>query len=170
MNLFKKELKKKRLEKKIKFQQTQDQIKLSRYNEMNNSKSKADSIRDMSLMLNCINRSESDLPMLSTSNRSKIHNNVVNKSKKIITDDLDVTSNIFLESYRWKQLRYDAIKKYGNSCQCCGASVKTGAVLNVDHIKPRKLFPQLALDIDNLQILCSECNQGKGNRDQTDWR
>ena len=33
-----------------------------------------------------------------------------------------------------------------------------------------KLFPQLALDVDNLQILCHECNHGKGNWDMTDWR
>jgi hypothetical protein len=76
----------------------------------------------------------------------------------------------FLSTYEWRKLRMEAIKKYGNSCQCCGASPKTGAVLNVDHIKPRKFFPHLALDIDNLQILCAECNHGKGNWDQTDWR
>jgi 5-methylcytosine-specific restriction endonuclease McrA len=79
-------------------------------------------------------------------------------------------SKEFLFSYEWRKLRMEAIKKYGNSCQCCGASPKTGAVLNVDHIKPRKFFPHLALDIDNLQILCADCNHGKGNWDQTDWR
>ena len=42
--------------------------------------------------------------------------------------------------------------------------------IHVDHIKPRKLFPHLALDVNNLQILCHECNHGKGNWDQTDWR
>jgi 5-methylcytosine-specific restriction endonuclease McrA len=76
----------------------------------------------------------------------------------------------FLQSYRWKKLRMEAIKKYGARCQCCGASSQTGAVINVDHIKPRKLYPALALDINNLQILCHECNHGKGNWDMTDWR
>lgn len=42
--------------------------------------------------------------------------------------------------------------------------------MNVDHVKPRKLFPHLALDVDNLQILCDACNHGKSNWDQTDWR
>jgi 5-methylcytosine-specific restriction endonuclease McrA len=42
--------------------------------------------------------------------------------------------------------------------------------INVDHIKPRKLFPHLALSLDNLQTLCSPCNHGKGNWDMTDWR
>lgn len=42
--------------------------------------------------------------------------------------------------------------------------------MNVDHIKPRRLFPWLALELKNLQVLCHDCNHGKGNWDQTDWR
>jgi 5-methylcytosine-specific restriction endonuclease McrA len=64
----------------------------------------------------------------------------------------------------------EALKKYGPKCMCCGATPATGAVMHVDHIKPRKLFPELALALDNLQILCHECNHGKGNWDQSDWR
>ena len=63
-----------------------------------------------------------------------------------------------------------ALKKHGAVCACCGASPATGAVMNVDHIKPRRLFPELALDVDNLQVLCEPCNHGKGNWDMTDWR
>jgi len=81
-----------------------------------------------------------------------------------------VTSAKFLESFQWRRLRMEALIKYGRRCVCCGATPMNGAVMNVDHIKPRKLFPELALDINNLQILCSECNHGKGNWDQTDWR
>lgn len=58
----------------------------------------------------------------------------------------------------------------GRRCVCCGASPETGAVMHVDHIKPRRKFPQLALDPDNLQVLCEECNHGKGSWDETDWR
>ena len=76
----------------------------------------------------------------------------------------------FLESFAWRKVRMLALKKYGARCLCCGATPATGAVMNVDHIKPRKLFPELALDLNNLQILCHECNHGKGNWDQTDWR
>lgn len=76
----------------------------------------------------------------------------------------------FLTSYAWRTLRMQALKLYGPVCMCCGDSPQNGAVINVDHIKPRKHFPQLALDIGNLQILCGACNQGKANWDQTDWR
>lgn len=82
----------------------------------------------------------------------------------------DVVSDEFLSSYAWRRLRMEALIKYGRRCLCCGATPETGAVMNVDHIKPRRLFPALALEIENLQVLCHECNHGKGNWDQTDWR
>jgi len=82
----------------------------------------------------------------------------------------NVASDSFLSSYEWRKVRMVALKMYGPKCQCCGATPADGAVMNVDHIKPRKLYPSLALDVKNLQVLCHSCNHGKGNWDQTDWR
>lgn len=83
---------------------------------------------------------------------------------------IDPRSDAFLSSFEWRATRMMALKKHGAICQCCGASPKSGAVIHVDHVKPRKEFPELALDVENLQILCHECNHGKGNWDKTDWR
>jgi len=80
------------------------------------------------------------------------------------------SSSSFLQTYEWRRVRMLALKQHGARCQCCGISPAEGAVINVDHIKPRKLFPELALDVNNLQILCHDCNHGKGNWDMTDWR
>jgi 5-methylcytosine-specific restriction endonuclease McrA len=52
----------------------------------------------------------------------------------------------------------------------CGRRAGNGVVIHVDHIKPRSLYPELALEFSNLQVLCMDCNQGKSNRDFTDWR
>lgn len=79
-------------------------------------------------------------------------------------------SDKFLASYDWKRLRMEALKLHGAKCQCCGASPSTGAVLNVDHVLPRKTHPHLSLELSNLQVLCGDCNHGKGNWDTTDWR
>lgn len=73
----------------------------------------------------------------------------------------------FYRSGTWLELRMKAILKYGRTCHCCGA---TGKVIHVDHIKPRSKYPKLALELDNLQILCVDCNLGKGAWDETDWR
>ena len=79
-------------------------------------------------------------------------------------------SDAFLNSYAWRVARMKVIKRDGKICACCGNSTINGSTLNVDHIKPRKHYPELALDLNNLQILCGECNHGKGNWDETDWR
>lgn len=76
----------------------------------------------------------------------------------------------FYKSDEWLHLRYHAIRECAGRCQCCGARPSRGNPLHVDHIKPRSKFPWLALDPDNLQVLCADCNLGKSNLDCTDWR
>lgn len=73
----------------------------------------------------------------------------------------------FYASDEWRRVRYDALKKHGGKCQCCGSRKMP---MHVDHIKPRSKYPWLELDVDNLQVLCEDCNMGKSNRDATDWR
>lgn len=85
-------------------------------------------------------------------------------------DPAFVMSDAFLESYEWRRVRMQVLKRDGARCECCGATPATGAVMNVDHIRPRRLFPELALDPENLQVLCNPCNHGKGYWDMTDWR
>jgi len=71
----------------------------------------------------------------------------------------------------WRALRFEALKASSGCCVLCGRSQRGhGVVLHVDHIKPKSLFPELALSLSNLQILCEDCNLGKSNRDDTDWR
>ena len=82
----------------------------------------------------------------------------------------DPSSDSFLKTYEWRSLRMLALKNHGARCQCCGATAANGVMIHVDHVKPRKTHPHLALALDNLQILCEVCNHGKGNWDTTDWR
>jgi len=78
-------------------------------------------------------------------------------------------SDEFLQSWAWTNLRYRVLKAYGRQCQCCGAK-PPAVVLHVDHIKPRSLYPELALEFDNLQVLCHDCNKGKSNKFEDDFR
>lgn len=80
------------------------------------------------------------------------------------------SSNSFYQTKEWRKLRYQAFKEYGNNCAVCGRSPKDGLVMHVDHIKPRSLYPHLALEITNLQIMCEECNVSKSNKDNIKWR
>lgn len=80
-------------------------------------------------------------------------------------------STEFLKSLEWKRARYAALLDSKGACLCCGQTVKShNAILCVDHIKPRKTHPELALSIGNLQVLCEKCNAGKGNITEDDWR
>lgn len=76
----------------------------------------------------------------------------------------------FYSSWEWKKLRYKVLVEHGAVCMCCGASKDDGARIVVDHIKPISKFPHLALDENNTQILCNDCNMGKSNTDYTDFR
>jgi hypothetical protein len=79
-------------------------------------------------------------------------------------------SSYFLKSDEWYTLRYKVLLKNGGRCQCCGRGRKEGAIIQIDHIKPRSIYPELAISESNLQILCRECNMGKSNKSFKDWR
>lgn len=85
-------------------------------------------------------------------------------------DALQARRSDFYDSDEWRHVRYRALKLHGGACQCCGNRASTGKPLHVDHIKPRSKFPELELDLNNLQVLCKDCNLGKRAWDQTDWR
>lgn len=70
----------------------------------------------------------------------------------------------------WNKLRYLVLKRDGGKCCLCGRSAADGVRLHVDHIKPASLYPELYYNPENLQTLCEECNLGKSDLDDTDWR
>ena len=92
------------------------------------------------------------------------------RSKK--KNELKKAENLtFFSSSDWLRLRVNVLEKYGSSCMMCGRNYREDKVkIHVDHIKPRSKYPELALAMDNLQVLCHECNVGKGNRYETDYR
>ena len=63
--------------------------------------------------------------------------------------------------------RYQVLKNANGKCLLCGVPA-TDAVLHVDHIIPRSKGG--TNDIENLQCLCEQCNLGKSNKDETDFR
>ena len=90
------------------------------------------------------------------------------KTANEIASQIKRTGDDFLFSQEWRELRERVILHYGGKCMKCGKVPAKG--INVDHIKPRKFFPDLALCFDNLQVLCSHCNKLKGNKHHTDYR
>ncbi len=70
----------------------------------------------------------------------------------------------------YRKKRHEVFLRDGEMCGRCGAVPKVGVYLTIDHIKPVSKYPELFLDIDNMQVLCNECNQEKSNKHETDYR
>ena len=81
-----------------------------------------------------------------------------------------ISSEDFYLTPEWRGLRYQALLKNDGRCELCGRCKHDGVMLHVDHIRPRSKFPKLALALENLQVLCEDCNVGKSNVDDSDWR
>lgn len=76
-----------------------------------------------------------------------------------------------INNTRWRKLRKDILQRDNFECQRC--LIKYGIHnyhnLQVDHIKPRIKYPELAYDKNNLITLCATCNNSKGTNEELDF-
>ncbi|MFQ6371607.1 HNH endonuclease [Shewanella sp. YIC-542] len=71
----------------------------------------------------------------------------------------------FYLSRAWLNVRHQILSTREHRCNLCQRTVaEHGIALEVDHILPRSRYPLLALEPNNLQILCYECNRGKRDK------
>lgn len=84
----------------------------------------------------------------------------------------------FYDSKEWKRLREKVKRRDNYECQECKrngyVSIDTNEysesarrkkiALVVDHIKELEEYPELALDMDNLETLCVDCHNKKHGR------
>jgi 5-methylcytosine-specific restriction endonuclease McrA len=79
----------------------------------------------------------------------------------------------FYKSWRWKNCRYRFRRIWKEKCvpicMCCRID-EMSQRLDVDHILPLRYNWTRRYDWNNLQVLCTDCNQGKGSWDRTDHR
>jgi len=62
----------------------------------------------------------------------------------------------------WPGLRLAAKRRDRWACVKCGSKLR----LEVDHVRPVKLRPDMALSLDNLQTLCRSCHVDKTRHDK----
>tara|TARA_Y100000780_G_scaffold231336_1_gene256437 strand:+ start:706 stop:1131 length:426 start_codon:yes stop_codon:yes gene_type:complete len=86
---------------------------------------------------------------------------VVYKNVHELPHQQQISETDFYRTQEWRSLRVEVLAESNRRCLLCGNSPQHGITLHVDHIKPRSLFPELALDKNNLQVLCEDCNLGK---------
>ena len=66
-----------------------------------------------------------------------------------------------LDGRKWKRQQY---RRQGGHCVTCQKQISLKGS-HIDHIKPLSRYPSIAIDPDNLQILCADCNLRKSNRE-----
>lgn len=76
-----------------------------------------------------------------------------------VDKEFDKILNKFYQSTEWREARGYVFAHHSNECAYCGSIEK----LQVDHIRPLRHNWELRLVIDNLQILCEDCNYKKGS-------
>lgn len=102
--------------------------------------------------------------------RKKKSKSTAAEEKERVQQPKRLSNKAFYASWEWKRLRYSILLERGARCECCGASKDDGVAIVVDHIRPIRRFWELRLDPENCQVLCNDCNMGKGSDDETDWR
>lgn len=75
---------------------------------------------------------------------------------------------IFYTSDDWRTMRAYILERDAFECQWCKrdgkVTSKADSVLEVDHIKELKDYPELALDETNLRTLCKDCHNKRHER------
>ncbi len=72
----------------------------------------------------------------------------------------------FYKTGAWQTARARCLRRDGYKCVNCGASVRGRGQARVDHILPRKKFPDLALHLPNLRTLCVACDNARHTHDR----
>jgi 5-methylcytosine-specific restriction endonuclease McrA len=60
----------------------------------------------------------------------------------------------------WKEKQH---KRQGGYCVVCKIGIEIKGS-HIDHIQPISKFPELAIDVKNLRLLCPDCNIRKGSK------
>lgn len=68
----------------------------------------------------------------------------------------------------WKRARLQALTRDHWLCQECLRHRRFRNAVEVHHIKPLEQFPELGLELDNLESLCRECHEA--TKDRTEHR
>jgi hypothetical protein len=62
-------------------------------------------------------------------------------------------SHQFLDSREWLWVRRRALERADYRCESPGCTERE--FLEVNHVRPRKYYPELSLDLGNLEVLCA---------------
>jgi hypothetical protein len=74
----------------------------------------------------------------------------------------DPKYEVFRTSDKGRAWKKHQLAQYNHRCPECYKPIN-GSNANIDHKHPRRYYPWMAWDINNLWILCIECNEAKSD-------
>lgn len=72
----------------------------------------------------------------------------------------------FYQSAAWRRARQMALQRDHYLCQSCLKKQRIKTATEVHHIRPLEDYPELALELSNLQSLCWDCHEATKRRSQ----
>lgn len=76
----------------------------------------------------------------------------------------DPKARAFYRSAAWATVRAQALHRDHYECQECQRQGRVSKGQNVHHIKELRDYPELALELENLETLCIRCHNDTHNR------
>lgn len=75
-----------------------------------------------------------------------------------------------IKNTMWMHYRHDDIKKKlfassNQKCAFCESKPAESGNIEVEHFKPKSIYPELAFEWDNLLPICRKCNDSKNDHD-----
>lgn len=88
---------------------------------------------------------------------------LLNNGEELVIETNPLPNKTHLRNSLSGNIRQNVLMRDNYTCQICGATVKDGAKLEIDHVIP---FSKGGTnDENNLQVLCQQCNREKYNRE-----
>lgn len=75
----------------------------------------------------------------------------------------------FYSSPEWQRVRHQVLIRDNFHCVWCNEDVSGKGKARIDHIKMKKQYPELALDINNLRTLCASCDNKRHSREHNPY-
>lgn len=78
--------------------------------------------------------------------------------------DIEKVPGKFFNHYQKPDIKETLIKMYDGLCCYCETNVGLAEFGNIEHRKPKKVFPKSTYEWDNLHLSCTACNEKKGSK------
>lgn len=112
-------------------------------------------------------KKDTEPPLILTQNKNKWTKELKDNIEKYDgykNIPLDVKNSMWIH-YRHKDIKEALFKSSYQKCAFCESKPEESGNIEVEHFKPKSLYPDLAFDWNNFLPVCRKCNESKRDHD-----